>query len=426
MFMNEELLQFIWNHRLFPTENLLTTSGESVEIINQGKHNSDSGPDFFNASIRIDGTIWVGNVEIHMKSSDWYLHKHDQNSAYNNVILHVVGQHDKEITTQNGEEIPALILPVNEQVLKRYGELSAEKTWPACHKEIDKIDRIYWISAFDSLMIERLVKKTDLILEMLTDNKNNWSETFWQFLSRNFGFKKNALPFEMLARCTPLSVLAKHKSDLFQLEAMLFGQSGLLNEKLLGDDYFLKLREEYAFLSKKFMLKGMEGHIWQFMRMRPANFPTIRIAQLASLLHHSASLFSKIMEEPDMKKVLGFFNIKASEYWDTHFRFDQVSPKSEKHLGETSRNLLLINTIVPFLFVYGEQNNKPELKLRAIDLLELLPPEKNQVISRWNELGINPTNAYDTQSLIHLKTNYCDLKRCLHCQIGTQLISKQE
>jgi hypothetical protein len=422
--MTEEFLQFIWKNSLYYSSNLKTTQGQSIKVLNPGKLNSDAGPDFFNASIKIDDTLWAGNVEVHLRSSDWLVHGHQTDPAYNNVILHVVLENDKEVFLPNGLSLPSLILPVKKEIGENYQELINEKSWPACHRNVGKVDEIFRFVAFDSLLIERLEKKTESILRLLNENKNDWSETFYQFLARNFGFKTNALPFEMLARRTPLAALAKHKTNLFQLEAILFGQSGLLNEELLGDDYFIQLRNEYSYLSKKYLLKGMEGYLWKFMRLRPANFPTLRIAQFAALLHKSESLLSKLTEEREIKTILDLFDAKASDYWNTHYRFNQPTPAKGKWLGETSRNMIIINTVVPFLFIYGERQNKKELKQRALDLLESLPPESNNIISRWNNFGVQARNSFDTQALIQLKNEYCDPKKCLHCLLVTKVIDR--
>jgi hypothetical protein len=274
-------------------------------------------------------------------------------------------------------------------------------------------------------MVERLESKTGDILAILAHNKNNWNETFYQLLARNFGMKTNALPFELLAKSLPLQVLSKHKNDLFQLEALLFGQSGLLNETLLGDDYFLALRKEYSFLYKKYSLSGIESHLWKFMRLRPINFPTVRIAQLAMLVHHSSALFSRILETEDLDELRKLFGVKASEYWNTHYRFNKISPENQpKVLGETAFNNLVINTIVPLLFVYGDQHMDQAMKDRALFMLEKLEPESNQIIRKWNELGIESRTAFETQALLQLKNKYCDAKKCLNCQLGAKIITK--
>jgi len=273
-------------------------------------------------------------------------------------------------------------------------------------------------------MIERLQSKTSDILAILQQNKNNWNETFYQLLARNFGMKTNALPFELLAKSLPLNVLSKHKNDLFQIEALLFGQAGLLNETLLGDDYFLALRKEYSYLYKKSGLSGIESYVWKFMRLRPINFPTIRIAQLAMLIHHSSALFSRILETENPEELRKLFDVSASEYWNTHYRFNKISEENRKKtLGEAAFNNLVINTISPLLFVYGDQHLDQAMKDRALLLLEESPPESNQIIRKWNELGIDSRSAFDSQALIQLKNRYCENKKCLHCQLGAKIIT---
>jgi len=273
-------------------------------------------------------------------------------------------------------------------------------------------------------MVERLQSKTGAILAILEQNKNNWNETFYQLLARNFGMKTNALPFELLAKSLPLQILSKHKNDLFQTEALLFGQSGLLNETLLGDDYFLSLRKEYSFLYKKYDLAGIESHLWKFMRLRPINFPTIRIAQLAALINQSSALFSRILETETLGELRKLFEVSASEYWNTHYNFNKISKDNHtKTLGETAFNNLVINTVVPMLFVYGDHHMDQEMKDRALLLLEKIAPESNQIIRKWNALGIECRSAFETQALIHLKNLYCTNKKCLNCQLGAKIIT---
>ncbi len=420
---SEEFLQYIWENRLFFTHALTTVNHESLVVINPGRKNSDSGPDFFNARIKINDTLWIGNVEIHKQASDWYAHKHNKDRAYDNVILHVVGKYDKPVFTSGYNEIPAMEIHYPERIEKNYQRLLASKTWIACEEQFHKMDPFALKLGYSRLMIERLESKTAEILQRLKENKNNWNETFYQFLARMFGFKKNNVPFELLSRSLPLHILAKHKSDLFGTEALLFGNAGLLNEQLLGDSYYLQLREEYSYLYKKYRLKGIESHLWKFMRLRPVNFPTIRIAQFAALLHQSESLFSKILEMEHIEKLQALFHVTASEYWQTHYRFNKKSKNKKKDLGILSINTLIINVVIPFLFVYGDTVMKPVLKDRALDFLEQLPPERNSVITHWERLGITPRSAFDTQALLQLKNAYCDQKRCLRCRIGNKLIT---
>ena len=421
--MKEEFLQFIWKQGLFIKNDLKTMDGKLVEIISPGQTNSDSGPDFFNARVRIGETIWAGNVEIHQKSSHWYQHRHDTDAAYNNVILHVVEQHDKPVQVKN-HELPTLEIRYPAEILENYEQLLKSKHWVLCEEKLPDVDPFILRFWYSSLMIERLQSKTGDILAILEQNKSNWNETFYQLLSRNFGMKTNALPFEMLAKSLPLNVLSKHKNNLFQLEALLFGQSGLLNATLLGDDYLLSLRKEYSYLYKKYGLSGIESHLWKFMRLRPINFPTIRIAQLATLIHHSSALFSRILETENPNELRKLFDVSASEYWNTHYSFNKISKDNHtKTLGDTAFNNLVINTIVPMLFVYGDQHLDQTMKDRALQLLEKLAPESNQIIRKWNEMGIDCRSAFETQALLQLKNSYCANKKCLNCQLGAKIIT---
>ncbi|HKK82508.1 MAG TPA: DUF2851 family protein, partial [Prolixibacteraceae bacterium] len=353
--MNEKLLQYAWKHLLFKTQNLKTISGDPVQILKTGTWNNDSGPDFFNASVKIDHTTWVGNVEIHQKTSDWLSHNHQSDESYNNVILHVVSQHNKDISLPNGSYLPTVEIEVKPSLLNNYEQLLSQKDAPACSRYIGSVDPVFIRSAMDAMLVNRLKDKTNDVKKNLLQNRNNWNETFYRHLAVNFGFKVNALPFDMLARSLPLKILAHHKNSILQTEALLFGQSGILNETLIGDDYFLSLREEYQYLASKYKLKGMDGFLWKFMRLRPPNFPTVRIAQFASLLCQSEALFSKLIETENAKDILSYFKVKASEYWDTHYRFNKTAPIKEKWIGISSRNNLIINTVVPFLYLYGER-----------------------------------------------------------------------
>ncbi|MCK3686382.1 DUF2851 family protein [Maribellus sp. YY47] len=425
--MPEEFLQYIWENRLFDNENTVTSAGEPLEIIHQGRKNTDSGPDFFNARIKIGDTVWAGNVEIHVKASDWSKHLHQNDKAYDNVVLHVVETFDTEIARTNGETIPTLILTYPDYLRNNYQNLLSAKTWIACENRFHRIDPIVLQLGFNRLMIERLESKTEAILSRLEQNNNDWNETFYQVLARSFGFKVNAVPFELLARSLPVSLLAKHKNNRFQLEALLFGNSGLLNNQLLGDDYYLKLREEYSFLYKKYGLKAIESHLWKFLRLRPVNFPTVRISQFAALFHQSEALFSTIIEIENLSELYTLFKVKASEYWNTHYNFNKSSKsKQEKELGETSIQILIINVVIPFLFVYGEKQNKHHLKNRALEFLEQLPAEANSIVSKWGKLGINARSAFESQALLQLKNQYCEAKKCLNCQVGVKLVSERE
>lgn len=420
--MNEFFLQFLWKHRLFNPDRLKTSSGQAVKILSPGFLNSDAGPDFFNARIQIGETTWAGNVEIHLRSGDWLKHKHHEDGAYNNVILHVVKEDDEPVRNAKGELVECLVLDYPKELEQNYLNLLRSTTWIPCAKSLHRVNPLTLQLWYHALMIERLEQKTGEITARLEQNKNDWNETFYQFLARNFGFKTNSVPFELLAKALPLGVLAKHKNNLFQLEALLFGTAGLLNEELVGDEYFLSLRNEFSFLYKKYKLKPIEGHLWKFLRLRPVNFPTVRIAQFAQLIHQSSALFSHLIELEKLSEIKKLFQLQPSDYWLSHYRFNKESKKKLKHLGDFSFDSLVINTLVPFLFVYGEYHKKQELKDLALAYLEQVPQEENAIISAWKELGITARSAFDSQALIQLKNRYCDVKKCLNCPVGMKLI----
>lgn len=421
----EEFIHFIWENMLFYSQDLKTVRGETVEILNPGHRNSNAGPDFFDARIKIDNTLWAGNVEIHTKASDWYRHNHSTDKAYSNIILHVVEKADKQVKRENQTEIPVLELKWSGQLTKNYHSLLQSDTWIGCQNEFHKVDPVVLRLGFNRLMIERLEDKTGEIMLRLDRNFNNWNESFYQMLARMFGFHVNAAPFELLARAVPERILAKHRNNLFQLEALLFGASGLLNEELFGDPYFMELRNEYVFLAKKYKLGMIEPHLWKFMRMRPVNFPTIRISQLAALTFRSQGLFAKIMECQNLNDLHKLLRVRASEYWESHYRFNRPAPlPAPRELGENSINTLIINVVVPFLFIYGDKQNQHHLKNRALDFLEELPPENNAIIRKWNALGVSARTAFETQALLQLKNSHCVRKRCLSCVIGNKLVKE--
>ena len=422
--MKEEFLHYIWKYKLYETSNLLTQHQEKVEILNPGIHNFDSGPDFFNAKIKIGETVWAGNVEVHLKSSDWYHHKHDINKAYDNVILQVVNKHDKEVQRTNGQNIPSLELKFDERLLFNYEDLIKKKDEITCSNYINEIDSFTIQTSIEKLTIERLEQKANQIKELLTQCENSWETAFYYKLANNFGFKLNAAPFELLAKSLTITYLAKHKDNLFQIEALLFGQAGFLNEND-GDDYFVELRNEYNYLKKKFKLKPIEKHLWKFLRSRPGNFPTIRITQFAQLIFKSSSLFSKVIETNKIQDFYNLFEVLPSEYWINHYVFNKESVDKKKTLGKSAIDIIMINTIIPFLFVYGKLKGIVEIQDRALELLENIKPESNNIIKKWINLGIKPINAFDTQGLIQLKNNYCNQKKCLNCQIGNIIINRK-
>lgn len=422
--MNEEFLHYIWQHRLFDKNNLQTTNNEKIQVLNPGILNKNAGPDFFNARIKIGEILWSGNVEIHVKSSNWKQHKHHKDKAYDSVILQIVSQNDTDtIKNTVGKEIPTAKLSFNQQFYQKYCQLIEQEKWIACEDILPEIDDFLLKNWLANLLFERLEQKIISIKELFDQNTSNWENTFYQILARSFGFKVNALPFEMVAKSLPIIYLAKHKNNLQQIEAMFFGQAGMLNEPQ-GDEYYLRLKKEYQFLKHKFSLQNIEKHLWKFARLRPANFPTIRIAQFANLIHRSSGLFSKILETETLQKYNQLFTIKTSEYWDTHYQFNKTSTKRKKTFGQTAFNTIMINTIVPFLFFYGKMNDSQKYIDKAINLLEKIDAENNTIIKKWTEKGIKVQSASDTQALLQLKNEYCSQKRCIECRIGNQYISK--
>jgi len=416
--INEYFLHYIWKNKLFDTENLIDDEGHQIEIRSVGLHNTDAGPDFFNAKIKIGDTVWAGNVEIHVNSSDWYKHNHHTDKAYNNVILQVVAQNDKEIFTQDKKKIPSLILKYDDQLLKKYSELSGNKENIFCRNFIARVDKFYLNNWLTNLLIERAEQKTRFVKSLFEFKNNNWEEVFYILTAKAFGFKVNALPFEMLAKSLPSIILAKHKNDKFQIEALLFGQAGMLNDKNISDDYYLKLKKEYAFLKTKYKLQAIENHLWKFLRIRPSNFPTIRISQFAELINQSSHLFSKILEAKHVSGIEKMFDIQAGKYWLTHYIFGKETRQKSKKFGKSAVNSVIINTVIPILFLYGKEKDKPEITDKAINFLENIKAEKNNITKKWEDAGLENKNAYFSQSLIQLYNEYCTKKRCLDCRIG--------
>ncbi|MCB2222250.1 MAG: DUF2851 family protein [Bacteroidetes bacterium] len=421
--MTEDFLHFLWKFGLIEQPLLLTT-GESCVIVKPGLHNTHSGPDFLDARIRIDGTLWAGNVEVHIHASDWYRHDHHHDEVYDNIILHVVFLEDKTVRRKSGESIPTVELSgkFEERLLQNYQLLMRNKSWIPCAPLIGTVDRFTRNNWIDRVLVERLEHRTHEINERLEFNSRNWSETFYQMLARNFGFRVNALPFELLARSLPMNILAKHKDHPDQIEALLFGQAGMLSVKS-KDEYYLKLKREYEFLATKYNLKPLDGHIWRFMRLRPSNFPTIRLSQFSALIHQSSHLWSRILEAETIRELTLLFQCNASAYWTDHYTFGKLNRGKAKKLGKAGINLILINTVIPFLFAYGKLRGLPDYVDRALKFLDQVPGESNSMIRQWKELGMNIRSAFLTQALIELKQAYCDSKRCLHCAIGARLIN---
>ncbi len=421
--MQEALLQYIWKHSFFKNKEYLSDTNEKIIILNPGIQNHDSGPDFINAKIRIDGTIWVGNVEIHLKSSDWKVHKHNTNPAYDNVILHIAQNIDAECFNTINRKIPCISLIPDNKIIKRYYQFMKEEELIKCFKSIKKLDKSLLSLWLSSLVVERLQYKTDTIKNLLKLSKNSWEEAFYIGIARNLGLKINAVPFEMLAKSIPLKVLTKLSKNTFQIEALLFGQAGFLTIPC-RDEYFLNLKKEYEYLNKKYQLKGMQMHLWKFLRLRPSNFPTIRIAEFSSLLSSSSNLFSKTLTCEKPEQIHTLYNSKTSAYWDTHYTFGNESEFKIKSMGAKTIDSIIINTIIPFMFVYAEFKNKEKFKAKALHFLEQISPENNKIIKIWNKLDVICRHAADSQALLQLTNLYCGKKRCLECQIGHLLLKE--
>jgi hypothetical protein len=420
--MTERLLQFIWQFQYFNKNELLAVAGEGVHIIRPGQYNTNQGPDFTDAKIKIDNTVWAGSVELHTKTSDWKKHDHQNDSNYNNVILHVVWEND--ITANN---IPVIELKdrVSKILLRRYEELMNSSAFIACGKTIHGVPDIIWIGWKERLLAERLLRKAKMVEAYLQQNNYHWEETFWWLLARNFGIKINADAFEAMARATPLNILAKHKSQIHQLEAILFGQAGLLerNPRRYGeeDDYLLLLRKEYVFLQGKYAIRPIHIPV-HFLRMRPGNFPTIRLAQLAMLVYESAHLFSKIKDAGSVKEIKKWFDVTANDYWHYHYQFDEISAFKKKRLGEAMTENIIVNTVAPVLFTYGNYHCEQKYKDKALKWLEEISPESNSITRGFHTAGIENKSAHDSQALIELKNEYCDKKRCLDCGVGNAIL----
>ena len=420
--MKESILHFIWQNKLFQSHSLLTTDGESVEVIDPGRLNTDAGPDFFNAKIKLGNTIWAGNVEIHTRSSEWARHGHDDDKAYNSVVLHVVKKADVQVFRADGAPIPQLELIYPVEIEENYGQLMQNSLRIPCENKISAIPGIFIRSWKNALLTERLLQKTENISEILSQNNRHWEEAFYLNLARSFGFGTNGQAFEMLAASLPMQILGKHKNDLSQLEALLFGQAGLLAAKE-EDAYLLSLRKEYDFLKIKYDLKPIDGSQWKLLRLRPDNFPHVRIAQFAALIHKSTGLFSKITENPDIQYLQGIFRVEPSEYWKTHYLFAHESHKSLKGIGQKAIEGIIINTVVPFLFSFADTRGNQSMKDKAIEILEKLPAENNVITRMWHETGIDCASAFDSQALIQLKKMYCDKRNCLRCRIGHKVLT---
>ena len=423
--MKEDFLHYVWKHQLFSKKKLLTTSNHKIEIVKPGVHNFNSGPDFGNATILIDNLRWVGNVEIHIQSSDWYVHQHEQDERYDSVILHVVWEYNVEVFDQNNQHIPTLELAklIDNKLLHSYQDLIfADKGWVPCESSISSIDSFLLERWKTRLYFERLEGKSLLIQKLLDETKNDYEAVLFKLLLKNFGLKANGDAFLNLANSFPFSMVQKLQNYPDKLAALLFGQAGFL-EEVIEEGYYTSMQEEYRYLKKKLGLSSIYNKQFQFFRMRPTNFPTIRIAQIAALYGQRQNLFSSLMESKNLNDFYELFAITLAPYWNTHYTFYKVSPSSVKRITKSFVDLLLINTIIPLKFNYLKSRSAVDEEV-FLELLYQLKPEKNSIISKFLDLGIHSKNAFESQALLQLKSNYCSKKQCLQCAIGNAILKE--
>ena len=417
--MREEFLYYIWENRLIDKA-LQTTEGETVDIVATGYRNTDSGPDFLEARIQIGDKLWAGHVEIHVKASDWNRHGHQTDKAYKNVILHVVYENDTKVNN-----IPTLELKghFDETLFANYQKFISSKNWIPCEKSITQVPVFTRLSWFDRMAVERLESKSETVTKILNANQFDWEDALYKLLMRYFGLKVNNEAFEYLSNILPFKTLLKHADNLLQLEAMLFGCAGFLEDDFT-EEYPLLLKREFAVMKAKFNLLTMPAERWKFLRMRPSNFPTIRLAQMAQLIHKNGCLFSKIREAKNGNEVKAMFNVAASEYWKTHYRFGTPTESKPKHLGDSTADVLMINAVAPLLFCYGKLHKDDSVCETAMQFLEETEAEDNAIIRHFTQCGITAENAMQTQALLHLYSYFCKRKRCLECRIGNVLLHK--
>ena len=423
--IRENFLHYLWKYKLFATLNLVSFSGKSIQILHCGMHNFDAGPDFFNAKIKIEGQLWAGNVEIHIKASDWYVHNHENDSVYDSVILHVVWDNDVSVFRKDNSIIETLVLSdyVNTAVLQNYKRLfQANNLWINCERQLTNLDSFLLDTWKEKLYIQRLERKTTKIIALLEQSNHNWEAVLFKLLAKNFGLKVNGTAFFNMANSFDFSVFRKYWHKNMSLEALLFGQAGLLFEDK-ESVYFEKLQYEYAYLKHKHNLKPISQTEVKFFRLRPNNFPTLRLSQLANLYFVNHSIFSKILEINDLDSFYNLFSVETSEFWKSHYSFETVSKTATKKLTKSFINLLLINTIIPLKFVYLRTKENFNVE-PLLSLIREIPSERNRIITNFTQFGIPAKNALASQGLLELKAEYCNKNRCLDCAIGANLLRK--
>jgi hypothetical protein len=422
--MKEDFLHHVWQHKKFAVTKLQTTTGESIQILNSGQFLQLAGPDFFNAQLVIGNQKWAGNIEIHLKSSDWYVHHHEKDKAYDSVILHVVWEHDTPIFRKNNTEIPTVELKkyVSLEIVHKYQSLITQKSWIYCENQIATTPAFVFDHWLTRLYFERLERKSAEIEKLLSDSNNDWEAVLFCMLAKNFGLNTNGLAFLDMAKGIPFSVIRKEAFSLEKLEALFFGQANMLSYDL-QDQYAKNLSQEYDYLAHKYKLKEKGYASVAFFKHRPDNFPTIRLAQLAALYHKEHNLFSKLMQTNTLSDLYSLFNVSVSEYWDTHYNFDKISSKKRKRISTSFIDLLILNTIVPLKFAYDKFRNQANEEV-LLSIVEAIPSEKNAIIEKFKGIGVISTSAFESQALLQLKNEYCEAKKCLQCAIGLQLLKK--
>ncbi len=421
--MREDFLHYLWKFQLF-TGRLVTHDGLMVEVVRPGQQNSNSGPDFTDALLRIGDTLWAGSVEMHLNASAWRDHGHHQDAAYDSVILHVVLNNNRQAVRTNGSVVATAECShyIDEMMYGRYRQLMESRLWIACAHTLSSCPPVVQHSWFDNLVVERLIYKSADMEQRLTATRADWEEVLYCFIARAFGLELNVLPMDLLARSLPYKILQRHRDHPLQAEALLFGQAGFLQGQARGE-YQKKLQDEYTFLKHKYGLTPVDKSLWKFMRMRPAAFPTTRLAILAGLLTQPESLVSMMLEADTLTQLEKLLSIEANPFWNTHYSFEKASPdRGPVHLGVPTIHVILINTVIPLLFLYGRHHGLQHLIDRAIGFLYALPPESNHIVRKWAALGIKACDAATSQALIHLKKHYCDARRCLLCRIGNEML----
>ena len=423
--MNEKLLQFIWLFQYFNSSELKTVEEEPLLILAPGRLNRNQGPDFSMARIQLGCTTWSGNIEVHVFASEWYRHHHQNDENYTNVILHVVWKYDlTESSSLPGISTLELQPRIAHMLLHRYEQLMNSPCLVPCEKSLPAVKEIVWTNWKECLLLERLARKAQYVTTLLEQSKFHWGETFWWMIARSFGALVNADAFEIIARSIPITVLTRHKHQIHQLEALLFGQAGMLNCSMT-EPYGLLLQKEYGFYKKKYRLKQVPVSL-KSLRMRPSSFPAVRLAQLAMLIHTSSHLLSSVIEGKTVREVKALLTVTANDYWHYHYHFGEAGELSIKKTGDDMVSNIVINTIVPVLFAYGSYHKNELYTSKAVSWLEEITAEKNRIMRGWSASGVVSKNAFDSQALLELKINYCDYKRCLECKVGNALLRMPE